>query len=78
MKTNSTFTTTCVVCGNKIPFTVIHRKYCRSGNCRELFKRLKRHWLSGNISSLSDEDLKIFKKLKKEGTFENSIKKTKK
>ena len=70
-------TSKCVVCGKTITHTVVLRKYCRGGQCRELFNHLKKAWKKDTTSHLIKSELLLFKKLKKDGVFENSVYKKK-
>jgi len=58
----------CVVCKNVIPYAGAMRKFCRNGDCRELFKKLK-YVTKSSYKYLSDEHKEVHKQLVNEGHF---------
>ena len=62
----------CIVCDSLVTHTAMWRKFCRGGDCRKQFMRLRRFWINENKSLMTEEELILFKKLEENGEFEQS------
>jgi len=67
----------CVVCEKIITHTVVFRKCCRDGECREKFSKLKKCWKKNKTSHLTTEELFLYNKLKNNGNFMTPFNKNK-
>lgn len=53
----------CVICGKRITYTISTRRFCRGGQCKKLFYKLKVNYTKGNLKGLHPEEIIVYKKL---------------
>ena len=61
----------CVVCGNKVISLHPMKKFCRSGDCKEIFHRMRSYYKKGNLTpkNFGEQEQALYNRLIAENAF---------